>query len=89
MSTPFVFLYAEDTLPRSKVCRDCGRTFKYGEYVYEMEMRNNPWTDRWFSMHVHCLRNRTEHCPDDGDRAKQQFEELREKIAVTGNVFPD
>ena len=87
MSTPQDFLIEENNKAHSRSCRDCGRVLRVGQVVYEMQMPNNNWNDRYFSVHVTCLRARTEQAPQD--QTKAEFEALRERILVTGQAFPD
>lgn len=71
---------------RGHTCRVCGNVVKAGQWFVERQMPHNPITDRWFTMHVRCLKNLVADVPEDEDRAQQQaekskaqFEALRSK----------
>lgn len=70
-------------------CRHCQRSIKTGEYFVQYHMPNNPITDRYFTLHVRCMRELVADVPEDVDRAREGFDALREKILVTGNLFPN
>lgn len=69
-----------------KICRICASPIKAGQYFTERRMPNNPITDRWFTMHVRCMRAIADNTPVDDDPAARQtekskanFEALRSK----------
>lgn len=71
------------------VCRHCGHVIKSGQYYAAAQMPNNPYIDRWFTLHVKCMRVLVADVPDDVDRNEENFNRIKEKIAAEGTIFYD
>lgn len=68
-------------------CRHCGRAIKPGQIALIQSMPNNPITDRELRYHKSCIQQIIDTCPPDIQ--EQSFNELKQRIAVTGLAFPD
>lgn len=78
---------AKSTLNGGRACRQCKKTVRFGQWYACASTPNAPITDRWFILHVACMKALVADVPDDADKTKESFEALRAQIISTGNLF--
>lgn len=79
---------ADDIYTAHGPCRLCSRQIVNGQWFTETYMPTNPTTDRYFTMHVKCVRAAIEDVPQDDDVWTRSFNSLRAAMLATGKVFP-
>ncbi len=62
-----------------RTCRHCRLAIKSGEWYATTTMPNNPITDRWFNLHVRCMKALVTDVPADVNRAQENFDKIRAK----------
>lgn len=67
-------------------CRHCNTPIRVGQVALEQRLPNNPINDRVFRVHAKCIRTLLASCPLDQDEIS--FNELRDQILATGEMFP-
>lgn len=69
-------------------CAECHKAIKPGQVgAFQKLGPQHPITGRVIWWHGNCLRTLALDCPIDNDL--QAFNDLRDRIAVTGMAFPD
>ena len=77
----------EGDLVRLEKCQHCGRKVRPGQVVLVKHGWANVHVQRDFVVHVRCMRYILAEAPPEQDQIA--YEELREKIVVSGLAFPE
>ena len=79
--------YVETKRPFRRNCNHCGRKLEPGQWLLEQAVSDQVGLDTKVRVpfHVKCIRSLLQDVPHEGLEA---FEELRQKMAMSGKVFP-
>lgn len=77
----------EKDLIRLEKCQHCGRKIRPGQVVLVKHGWDGTYSSRDFAIHARCMKLLLETAPPEQDQLA--YEELRDRILVTGNAFPE